>query len=100
MLQSFQQWPVGNRLQELLDGLQAGAIFEAVPGEQWLGPFNSHGRLVAWQGVMFLTGPHYPVANSNHHNHFRTAQPAFWGVVKKNLQTLGIPATLCITPFV
>ena len=40
--QSFQQWFVGDALEQPLDGAQRGMIFQAIPGEERLLDGDSH----------------------------------------------------------
>jgi hypothetical protein len=41
-LQPFEELGVRHGGQELPDGLQAGAVFQTIPREQWLGEVDSH----------------------------------------------------------
>ena len=43
----LEQLAVGQGGEEILDGLERGAVFESVPGEEWFGGVNDHHQSVA-----------------------------------------------------
>jgi hypothetical protein len=61
--QSFKQWTIGHGLQELLDGFQARAVFQAIPSEEWFGVLDFHDVRPGVTFVVKLRNASYTATN-------------------------------------